>query len=664
MNPQLILLIPVLPLLAFLANGLFGRWLGRAGGWLAVLCMGGSAVIGAVLFIGALGGRIALPVDVTLWQWLAVGDLSVRVGFHVDQLTCLMLFFVTLVSSLVFLYSMGYMEGDPGFNRFFAYMGLFDFSMLVLVLGDSLPVMFVGWEGVGLCSYLLIGYYLALPGAADAGKKAFIVNRIGDFGFLVAMCMLFKATGTLHIQTILGEAAAGANPLLRAGGAFVTALTLMLFLGCTGKSAQIPLFVWLPDAMAGPTPVSALIHAATMVTAGVYLMVRLSALFALAPATMLVVAIVAALTAFVAGSIALTQRDIKKVLAYSTVSQLGYMFLACGVGAFVAGIFHVFTHAFFKGLLFLGAGSVIHSAHHEQDLFNLGGLRRAMPKTAVTFFIACLAIAGIPPLAGFFSKDEILWQTFASGRLGLWVLGVVTALMTAIYSFRAYFLTFEGESRLEKAHGHGHGDAHGHGAVHESPATMTIPLILLAVGAVGAGFLNLPPLFLGGEGKEGVVSTFLEPVLAPAREIIAARAHMAAAGEAVHHGAGLEVGLMLFSIALAVAGLLLARHYALKAWPAAADRAAHRFGSLYQLSYHRWWWDDFYNLAVAGGLRGVARLATWFDRWIIDGILHTIGGLASLGSRALRGLQNGQVQSYALGFLVGVNVVVWLVLWF
>ena len=651
MNPRLIVLIPLLPLLAFIANGLFGRWLKRAGGWLAVLCMGGSAAISIALFVGALAGRIALPIDVTLWNWMSVNGLNISVAFHVDQLTCLMLFFVTLVSSLVFLYSMGYMAGDAGFNRFFAYLGLFDFSMLVLVLGASLPVLFVGWEGVGLCSYLLIGYYLSLPGAPDAGKKAFIVNRIGDFGFLVAMFMIFAALGTLDIQEILARAPQ--SPLFQYGAPYVTILTLMMFLGCTGKSAQIPLFIWLPDAMAGPTPVSALIHAATMVTAGVYLVVRMSAVFALAPTTMLVIAAVAALTAFVAGTIALTQRDIKKVLAYSTVSQLGYMFLACGVGAFTAGIFHVFTHAFFKGCLFLGAGSVIHAAHHTQDLFEMGGLRKKMPQTFRTFAIACLAIAGIPFFAGFFSKDEILWQTFASGKFCLYAIGILTALMTAAYSFRALFLAFYGESRLSHEASH---------HLHESPATMTIPLWILAIGAIFAGFLNLPAPFLhilGVHAEAGMVSTFLEPIVAPAHAVL-----LAHAGEHAEHAAAVEWGLMGFSVLIALTGIGLAWRFALKTFPEGAEKLARRLGPIYQLSYHRWWWDDAYNVVFAGGLRQLARLATWFDGTIIDGLLHTVGGTARLGSSVLRGLQNGQVQAYALVVLLGVNIIVWLVLWF
>lgn len=658
MSSVFIILIPLLPLVAFLANGLFGRWLKRGGGWLAVGCMGGSALISTMLFIGALTHSIELPLDVTLWSWMDVGSLNLSIGFHVDPLTVLMLFFVTFVSTLVFLYSMGYMKGDPGFNRFFAYLGLFDFSMLVLVLGDSLPVLFIGWEGVGLCSYLLIGYYLSLPGAPSAGMKAFVVNRIGDFGFLVAMFMIFYALGTLNITELIQGALAAnadathpAHELLKYGAPFVTALTLMLFLGCTGKSAQIPLFVWLPDAMAGPTPVSALIHAATMVTAGVYLVVRLSAIFALAPVTMLVIAIVAALTAFVAGSIALTQQDIKKVLAYSTVSQLGYMFLACGMGAFTAGIFHVFTHAFFKACLFLGAGSVIHSAHHVQDLELMGGLRKKMPKTAITFLIACLSIAGIAPLAGFISKDEILWKTFSGGHVWLWVIGIVTALMTAFYSFRAYFMTFEGKSRLPE-------DVEPH--VHESPWTMTVPLIVLAAGAILAGLLNLPELILG-HGNHGMITNFLDPVVADARMIMAANIPATHAA----HGAALEWGLMGFSVCVALLGIAMAWWMCLKKWPTLTTKLALRplVGSLFSLSFNRWWWDDCYNKVFVAGTEAAGRLSTWIDLYIIDGLLHLVGWLAASFSRLMRFMQSGQVQAYALAILIGVNVLVFLALW-
>lgn len=659
---KLIILIPLLPLLSFLINGLLGKFVKKLGGWIAFGAMAVAAAISIKIFLEALGSGEGWGYHVTLWKWFATGDIHISIGFHVDQLTALMLCFVTLVGSMVFLYANGYMSDDPGFNRFFSYLSLFAFSMLTLVLADSLPLLFVGWEGVGLCSYLLISFYLDLKEAPGAGKKAFIVNRIGDFGFLVGMMMLFAACGTLNIQ----ELVAMAPQTFGYASVYVTFLTLMLFLGCTGKSAQIPLFVWLPDAMAGPTPVSALIHAATMVTAGIYLVVRLSVLFALAPMTLLVIAVIAALTCFVAGTIALTQRDIKKVLAYSTVSQLGYMFLACGVGAFTAGIFHVFTHAFFKACLFLGAGSVIHAAHHEQDMFKLGGLKKWMPITRWTYLIACLSIAGFPLLAGFMSKDEILWKAYSSGLGGwswmLYGLAVVTALMTAAYSFRSYFMTFEGETRL---------DHHTAEHMHESPWTMTVPLVVLAAGALLAGLLNVPEALLNehspfsavfgvlGHHGHGLIHSMLLPVVQPAFDVIASAAHH---GEHAHSIA-LELGLMAFSIIIGFCGIFLAWHFSLRVWPTGAEKLATALRPFYSLSFHRWWWDEFYNCVFVGGLNQLSRLATWFDKRIIDGVLHTVGGVARGTSGFLSALQDGQVQRYALLILIGANIILFLIMW-
>jgi NADH-quinone oxidoreductase subunit L len=550
MSVELIWLIPALPLAAFVLNGLFGRFLKESGGWLAFLAMAGAAAMSIALLAGEIahadphhaeGHAEAAAASQVLWEWMAVGDFTVQIAAKFDPLTAIMLFVVTFVGSLVFLYSIGYMHGDEGFNRFFAYLSLFAFSMLVLVLADNFLLLFVGWEGVGLCSYLLIGYYMSMEGAPDAGKKAFIVNRVGDFGFLLAMFLIWKACGTLNISEVVRHATELGT--FAYAGTTVTAITLLLFLGCTGKSAQIPLFVWLPDAMAGPTPVSALIHAATMVTAGVYLVVRTSALFALSPFTMSVMAVIGALTAFVAGTIALTQRDIKKVLAYSTVSQLGYMFLACGVGAFAAGIFHVMTHAFFKGCLFLGAGAVIHSIHGIQDLNDMGGLKKKLPLVSITFLISCFAIAGFPLTSGFFSKDEILFMTFRDsgdalrilGIPALYWLGIVTALMTAIYSFRAYFLAFDGESRVPKEAAH-----HFHG-----PGwTMKLPLVILAAGALVAGFLNVPHTFAAVFGAEGAnFHHFLMPVVGAAEHIL--EEHPAYAGGEGRRGHGSRAGDLL-----------------------------------------------------------------------------------------------------------------------
>jgi NADH-quinone oxidoreductase subunit L len=563
-----------------------------------------------------------------------------------------MCFIVTFVGSLVFLYAIGYMRGDPGFNRFFTYLSLFAFMMLVLVLADSYPLMFLGWEGVGLCSYLLIGYYLNMPGAPDAGKKAFIVNRIGDFGFLIATFLIFQYCGTLAIAPALSSIGGGA---FAAAPAALTAVALLLLLGCAGKSAQIPLFIWLPDAMAGPTPVSALIHAATMVTAGVYLVARNSVLFALSPDAMLVMAVVGAATAFVAGVTALTQRDIKKVLAYSTVSQLGYMFLACGVGAFGAAIFHVFTHAFFKACLFLGAGAVIHSAGGERDLFKLGGLRKHLKWVYFTYLAASLAIVGFPLTAGFFSKDEILWRTFSAAPMGgaifgsvplaipLYVVGAATAVLTAIYTFRAAFLAFYGAERLpEPARSH----------VHAPDWTMTVPLMILGAGSLVVGFLNLPHAI----GGHAAFETFLGGVMQEADAILAARA-----GEA-HHGSGAALALMGLSAALAIGGIAIARHLFLIRWPDKPAALAARFPVLHQLSRSGWWWDMTCGVVFAGGVKLLAALSVLFDRWIIDGLLHVAAELAREASRNVRRMQYGQVQAYALAVLLGANLLLLLTL--
>ncbi len=649
--------LPVLPLAAFLANGLFGRWLKEIGGWLAVFALGIAAALALILFVAAWTGRAGLdePVAVPLWEWVRVGSLRVSLGFQFDRLTAVMTLVITLVGSLIFLYSIGYMRGDPGFSRFFAFLSLFVFSMLILVLADSLPLLFVGWEAVGLCSYLLIGYYLDLPGSASAGKKAFVVNRVGDFGFLVAMFLLHERLGTLAIPEILDRAPGR----LGEDATSATLIALALMLGCAGKSAQIPLFVWLPDAMAGPTPVSALIHAATMVTAGVYLLARLAPLLALAPGAMLVIALLGAATAFVAATIALTQRDIKKVLAYSTISQLGYMFLACGVGAFAAGVFHVLTHAFFKACLFLAAGAVIHAAGGLQDLFLLGGLRRRLRLTWVAFGLATLALAGLPPAAGFFSKDEILWRSFAESPAALrplgvpilYLLGAATAVMTAAYGFRALFLAFHGATRLpppRREH------------LHAPHWTMSVAMTALAVGSLTAGLLNVPRALAHrlGLGEGAQFEHFLRPVLEEAERLRAETV-----GPAPVFGETAELALTALSVLLALLGLFLAYRYALRGWPDAADRLATRWSLFSQISRAGWWWDDAYNALIGAGTRQIARLAVWIDAALIDGTLHLISRLTREASRAVRHVQMGQVQAYALLTLIGVNLLllaVWL----
>ncbi|HMN48671.1 MAG TPA: NADH-quinone oxidoreductase subunit L, partial [Ignavibacteriaceae bacterium] len=490
---DLIYLTVVLPLLGFLFNGIFGSKIKNE----KIIGIIGSGTIGLsfLIAVGAFFETLGLPVDqrqkiVTLFSWLTVGNLNVSFAYQVDQLSLVMALIVTGVGFIIHVYSIGYMHGDKGFWRFFAYMNLFIFAMMNLILADNFVLLFLGWEGVGLCSYLLIGFWydrkFEKSTTSDAAKKAFIVNRIGDFGFLLGMFLIYMTFGSLNFNEVFSRAVSFNVSTTTFGF-----IALFLFIGATGKSAQIPLFVWLPDAMAGPTPVSALIHAATMVTAGVYMVARTSIIYASAPDILMVVAIIGALTAFFAATIGIVQNDIKKVLAYSTVSQLGYMFLAMGMGAFSAGIFHVMTHAFFKALLFLGAGSVIHAMHEEQDIQKFGGLKKYMPRTYLTFLIAALAISGIPPLSGFFSKDEILWYSYANGGLFFWIIGAGTAMMTAFYMFRLYILTFEGKERF------GH-DKH----PHESPAVMTIPLMVLAVLAAVGGFIGIPEIFSGEHGNQ------------------------------------------------------------------------------------------------------------------------------------------------------------------
>ncbi|HEY9465259.1 MAG TPA: NADH-quinone oxidoreductase subunit L, partial [Vicinamibacterales bacterium] len=534
-------LIPLLPLLGFVVNATLGRRLPKSvSGGLASLVMLASFVI-SVMSVMQIAGRPVeeRTIQEVLYTWIASGDLKIDVALRVDTLSAVMILVVTGIGSLIHIYSTAYMhdETDSEFARYFSYLNLFAAFMLVLVLGANFPLMFVGWEGVGLCSYLLIGFWFKKKSANDAGKKAFIVNRIGDFAFLLGMFALFAKFGTLDFQEI-ASAVARLPPEATFGILSVT--TLLLFIGATGKSAQIPLYVWLPDAMEGPTPVSALIHAATMVTAGVYMIGRNAVLFEHAPQTMMIVAVIGVATALMAGTIGLVQNDIKRVLAYSTVSQLGYMFLAMGVGAFGAGIFHLYTHAFFKALLFLGSGAVIHALHGEQDIRNMGGLRKELPITFWTFVIGAVAIAGIPPLAGFFSKDEILFQTYVEGHQILWVVGMITALLTATYMFRLVFLTFWGERRHDApapapahpeeeepaAASHGHATAsshqhaaapsHGHGSgshLHDAPPAMALALIVLAIGSVAAGWIGIPHVLGGGNQLEA----WLEPAFSAPR---------------------------------------------------------------------------------------------------------------------------------------------------
>ncbi len=722
----LLALVLALPALGAFVNGVFGKRLGkRAVRLMALSAIGGSfvaslgtflALLGASAGAGAHEGAHAPVVRLswTAWRWFSITgrvgqSIPIDVAFSVDAMSAVMMLVVTGVGFLIHLYSTEYMKDDPSFHRFFAYLNLFCFAMLVLITGDNMAVLLVGWEGVGLCSYLLIGFWFTDEKNAAAGKKAFIVNRIGDFGLILAMALIVYYCGSLRFGDVADSATRLLDPVkiwpignlseqtLPARLAFLipakpvevygaTLVGLAIFLGCAGKSAQIPLYIWLPDAMAGPTPVSALIHAATMVTAGVYLVARTSFIFVLSPAAMAVVACTGAATAIFAASIGLFQTDLKKVLAYSTVSQLGYMFIGVGVGAFTAGFFHVFTHAFFKACLFLGAGSVIHAMHarihdteRSQDMRNMGGLAPHLPVTRWTFLISCLAIAGVPPLAGFWSKDEILWKAFSvhvttdkgTTRLPMWTwpdwlgpaiywVGIAAATMTAFYMFRAYFMTFHGRFRgwrivkgwKDPGHGHGHA-AHAPEpagrplegpAPHESPLAMTVPLMVLAGLAVVAGFLNASPLHFEPLGH------LLEPVFAQASLALAERAGVEK----------LEVVMMAPGLlAFAVGGGLAWSIYAQR--DGAPERSfARSFPRLYQLIYDKWRIDELYDATVVGMVDALADIFTMADKWIIDGILARVSAaFVGFAGTVLRALQTGRVQAYSAAMVIGLAGVGW-----
>ena len=649
---DLIWLAPALALLGFVLNGALVFVRPTAKTLVSVIGAGvliAAFVVSALVFSAFAGLHAEAPVVLRYWSWIPVGTLQVDFALQVDQLSAVMLLVVTGVGSLIHLFSIGYMREDPGYARYFAYLNLFVFFMLVLVLGASFPVMFVGWEGVGLCSYLLIGFWFNEEVNANAGRKAFIMNRIGDFGFMVAMLMIFWTTGSLDFGTVFSHAPTA----LVAGGSTVTAITLFLFLGCTGKSAQIPLYTWLPDAMAGPTPVSALIHAATMVTAGVYLVARCNLLFAMAPLSGAVVAGVGALTALFAATIALKQWDIKKVLAYSTISQLGYMFLGVGTGAISAGIFHLTTHAFFKALLFLGSGSVIfamHRAYHHthahedaQDMRNMGGLSRYMPWTTVLMWIATLAIAGIAPLSAFFSKDEILTAAFARGStqpvwLVFWALALVAALLTAFYMTRLMLYTFHGPNRTgenEQAH------------LHEAPWIMTGPLVLLGLLSAAGGLLNVPELYHGNAW----LHHWLEPVTEPSAALLP-EAHLAP---------GTEWLLVGVAVATAVIGIVGAWRL-LKPEGLVPARSAPAERGFARVLRDKWYVDEIYDALIVRPLVWLSREVLWklVDQRAIDGA--AVNG-AARGARALgwanRWLQTGQVGMYVAAFVVGVLLLLW-----
>jgi NADH-quinone oxidoreductase subunit L len=739
-------LIPLLPGLGAAINGLVGvRFFSRrAAGLVACATMTIALAIALVAFWQLLGlPADARAYDVVIAQWIPTIPLATHGGyagfqapwgFRLDPLSGMMLLVVTGIGTLIHVYSTAYMADEPrgGVARYFCYLNLFCFFMLMLVLGDNLLVMFVGWEGVGLCSYLLIGYWYEKKSASDAGKKAFITNRIGDWGFVLGVFLVYYTFGTLDFRAVQNLAAA--MPVETAQFGTLSAICLLLFIGAAGKSAQIPLYVWLPDAMEGPTPVSALIHAATMVTAGVYMVGRNAVLFSHAPMVMEIVAVVGVLTALMAASIGLVQYDIKRVLAYSTVSQLGYMFTAMGVGAFAAGAFHLMTHAFFKALLFLGSGSVIHAMAGEQDMRRMGGLKKYLPITFATMMIGTLAIAGIPPFAGFFSKDEILYQAFRHNK-AVWTVAVATALMTAFYMFRLVYMTFYGAYRgpawetagaaavstaavhgvAHPADAHAHGQAHrvehevshgpadrhdhqsavtsddahsaghGHGpwhGPHESPRPMTIPLMALAIGAVLAGFFGIPAALGGGNAIEH----FLEPsftaphdaATAVARaEPAEARAQEHETGE--HESVGVELGLMGFSVLIAIAGILVARKFYVTS-PEMSEQMAARWAGAHRVLSNKYYVDELYDATVIAGTMSSARglwtfdrnvvdgavngtgwatiISSWIsgltDRTVVDGVVNLVGRIVQESSHVFRRLQTGLVQNYALLMLVGV----------
>jgi len=630
-------LIPLLPFVGFLINGTLGRKLPRAAVTAVALFFTAiPAAIVAWLWSVMTAANAPEAIHAVSRPWIAISGFQVNFDFTVDHLTLIMLGVVTGVGFLIHLYSAGYMAHEEGYWRFFAYLNLFMFFMSVLVLASSFLLLFVGWEGVGLASYLLIGFYFKKDSASDAGKKAFIVNRIGDFGFLLAMFLLVAHFGNLNFTDVF--ATITQHPEWHGG--FLTAIALLLVLGATGKSAQIPLYIWLPDAMEGPTPVSALIHAATMVTAGIYMVARCHTLFDRSTTALIVVAIIGAATAIVAASIGMVQHDIKRVLAYSTVSQLGYMFLACGVGAYAAGIFHLLTHAFFKALLFLAAGSVIHALSGEQDMRNMGGLRKRIPVTFWTMTSGVFAIAGIWPFAGFFSKDEILYQTFISdnpiAKL-LWLVGLVTAGMTAFYMFRLWFKTFFGEERFEEAahdaHGHDSHDSHSHG-VHESPWTMLLPLVIL-------GILSL----VGGWGHVAF-GKFLDPVFGTAPEAATAA------------GSGLELTLAAVSLIVVAIGFFFAWLFYYKK-PGTAGALALKVKPLYSLIENKYWVDEIYGALIVTPL-------LMFTRLILAGLIDTglVNGSGALAGATTRGLstitsrvQSGNIRSYAGWLALGAAAI-------
>ncbi len=687
MTPNLNLwLIPILPLAGAAINGFFGKRFSRR--TVAAIALGFcGAAFAVALWIAARLSSLQLPhTDPALATWLRSGNFSVDFSFYLDQLSLAMLLVVTGVGFLIHIYSVGYMWEEGGYYRFFSYLNLFMFFMLTLVLASNYLLMFVGWEGVGLASYLLIGFWFTKDSAAAAGKKAFIVNRIGDCGFLIALFLIIRHFNSLDFQNVFEAAKPYAAET--AGVGFLTAIALLLMVGAAGKSAQIPLYVWLPDAMEGPTPVSALIHAATMVTAGVYMVARSHVIFERAPTALTVVAIIGTLTAWFAATIGIAQTDIKKVLAYSTISQLGYMFLACGVAAFSAGIFHLMTHAFFKGLLFLAAGSVIHAVGGEQDMRKMGGLRTEIPWTFWTMTIATFAIAGIPPLAGFFSKDEILWRAYQASWV-YWLIGVVTAFITSFYMFRLWFMTFFGEYRGEAGSLHdqeehashsahlGHDSragapaphGHGHGGIHESPKIMLVPLVVLAVLSIVGGWVGVP----GSLGGNNYFDKFLGPVFRASTPGV--NAEHAQPGETVppeketesaepKTGISTELVFTGISVAAGLLGLFLAWLLYLRR-PDLPDQIASSLYSLYNAVVNKYWIDEFYGWIFVKPLIAISGIVFWrgIDQGVIDATLDGSADGARELSDNLRHMQSGNVRSYAGWVAIGATGVIAYMVW-
>ncbi len=624
-------LIAVLPLIGFLINGLFGTKIKneKVSGIIGSLTVLGSFIITILAYLEITSlPEEARSITIPLFNWITSGTLNISAAYLMDPLSITMCLIITGVGFLIHVYAIGYMHGDKGFARFFAFLNLFIFAMLNLVLGDNMLLMFLGWEGVGLCSYLLIGFFYQKKFAGDAANKAFWVNRIGDFGFMLAMFFIFMNFGTLNFQGIITAIPGSVIPV-----SMFTIITLLLFLGATGKSAQIPLFIWLPDAMAGPTPVSALIHAATMVTAGVYMIGRTSLLFAMAPITMEVVMIIGCLTAFMAATIAVAQNDIKKILAYSTVSQLGFMFMAMGAGAFSTGIFHVTTHAFFKALMFLGAGAVIHGMHDEQDVTKMGGLKNKMKITFFTFLMGGIAISGIPPFSGFFSKDEILSKLFFGGHYAVFGIAVLTAFMTAFYVFRLISLTFYGKPRYDEAHVH----------PHESPAWMTVPLIILAVLSVVGGFIGIPHII-----GTNLIEHWLAPVFGQALAILPEH----------HIVASTEIGLIVFSVLVAVIAILVSIKMFSK-----GEKLDAFSGGFYNLLRDKYRVDELYDKIFISPLRWLTEVFyKILDVKIIDGAVNGTAKFFNNLSLDWRRIQTGVIQDYALFSVAGILAIILYVL--